>query len=298
MPDPSPYFSVVIPTYNRARQVAAAVASVLNQTFNDFEVIVVDDGSTDDTERVMAGIRDQRFFYHRKQNGERGAARNFGARLARGRYINYFDSDDLMYPVHLLHAKQMIGRWNEPEFFHLGYDFRTTRGDVVRTVDNFGDGIGDRVLFDNVLSCNGVLVRSDIAKQFPFEENRVLASAEDWELWIRLLSRFKLYYSNEVTTSVVGHDQRSIFTIKPEKVIERDKFLIASLRGDAQVMKTYGNRFRKFQAERFTFWMLCLSENGRTGGVLSTAIRAIMVYPLILTSRRFLASIRKILFGS
>jgi len=295
--DPSPYFSVVIPTYNRARQVAAAVASVLDQEFADFEIIVVDDGSTDDTRSVLAEIKDHRFFYQGKENGERGAARNYGARLARGRYINYFDSDDLMYPIHLRHAMEMIRSWDEPEFFHLGYDFKTTDGNVVRVINNFDDGISTRVLFDNVLSCNGVFVRHDIAMQFPFEENRVLASAEDWELWIRLLSRFKLYYSNQVTTSVVGHDQRSIFTIKPEKVIQRDTFMIECLHKDAHVMKTFGSRFAKFRAERFTFWMLCLTQSGRKKEVMTTAIRAIMVYPLILISRRFLASIRKTLFS-
>lgn len=294
----SPYFSIVIPTYNRARWVVAAIHSALAQEYADFEIIVVDDGSTDNTATVVGVIKDPRLFFLRKDNGERGAARNYGARKAKGRYINFFDSDDLMYPHHLATAFARIREWGNPEFFHLGYDFKDHEGKVTRNVDDIDESISKLNLFDNVLSCNGVFVRHDIAEKHPFEENRVLASAEDWELWIRLISRYKLYFSNDITTSVVTHDQRSIFTISPRKVISRDELLIENLRKDPEVMKVYGGSFRRFVAERISFWMLCLAENRQRTAVLSMAARAISVYPLILASRRFLASIRKIVLNT
>src|SRR5689334_16638725 len=153
-----------------------------------------------------------------------------------------------MYPTHLTVAKKNIGAWNNPEFFHLGYDFKSPDGKVTRLVNDFDETLPRRVLYVNVLSCNGVFVRRDIAIGHPFEEDRRLASAEDWELWIRLLSRYPLFFSNEITTSVVSHDQRSIRVIPADKVIARDELLIGRLRNDPAVMKRFGSGFRRFQA--------------------------------------------------
>src|SRR5687767_9278561 len=97
----SPVFSIVIPTYNRAHLIKKTIESVLAQDFADFELLVVDDGSKDDTESVVSSFTDKRVHYFKKQNGERGAARNFGAARAKGSYLNFFDSDDLLYRNHL-----------------------------------------------------------------------------------------------------------------------------------------------------------------------------------------------------
>ncbi len=293
MTSDSPKFSIVIPTYNRAYLIGKTIESVIRQEFMDFEVIVVDDGSKDNTEEVVKKFTDQRVRYFRKENGERGAARNFGQQLARGAYINFFDSDDLMYSRHLTTAWELIKTNHNPELFHLGYDFQSTDGNITKTVDQLRDDIMEKALFDNFLSCNGVFVRKDIAERFQFEENRVLASAEDWELWIRLISRYRLHYSNIITTSVVGHDQRSLRTIATEKIIDRDLFLINCLKKDSQVQLVYGERFSRFVAERYTFFMLCLAEDKRRTDVLLWAFKAFRVYPLILASRRFLASLKK-----
>lgn len=288
-----PYFSLVIPTYNRAQLVVLTIESILKQEFTDFEIIVVDDGSKDDTEARIGAIKDPRLTYHRKANGERGAARNYGAKLSRGAYINFFDSDDLMYPNHLATAKKLIEEKNAPEFFHLGYDFKNPDGVLTRKVDQLDDSVRVKAMFDNFLSCNGVFVRKDIAIQFPFEENRVLASAEDWELWIRLLSRYKLQYTNTITSTVVNHDQRSIRTIPTDKIIARDTFMIEALEKDQAVISAFGKKWNKFVAERYTFFMLCLAEDKRWGDMRKWAMKAVRHYPLITMSSRFLASMKK-----
>jgi glycosyltransferase involved in cell wall biosynthesis len=289
----NPFFSIVIPTYNRAALVVATIQSILRQELPDFEIIVVDDGSKDDTETRIGAIKDPRLFYYRKENGERGAARNFGARISRGTYINFFDSDDLMYPNHLSTAKELIDKKNSPEFFHLGYDFKNPDGTLTRKVDQLDDSIRVKAMFDNFLSCNGVFVRKDIVQQFPFEEARVLASAEDWELWIRLLSRYQLQYSNTITSTVVNHDQRSLRTIPTEKIIARDTFLVEALAKDDAVRSAFGKKWNKFVAERYTFFMLCLAEDGRKSEVRKWAIKAASVYPTIAFSSRFLASLKR-----
>jgi glycosyltransferase involved in cell wall biosynthesis len=291
----TPFFSIVIPTYNRAALVVDTIHSVLRQEYTDFEVIVVDDGSKDDTALRLAEVKDPRLTYHLKENGERGAARNFGAQLSRGTYINFFDSDDLMYPNHLSEAKKLIEGRNSPEFFHLAYDYKKPDGTLTRKVDNFNDSARMNVMFDNILSCNGVFLRKDITKEFPFEEDRSLASAEDWELWIRLLSRYTLQYSNTITSTVVNHDLRSLRTISTDKIIARDSFLIRALEKDEKVLYAFGKKWNKFVAERYTFIMLCLAEDGRKSEVREWATRAVSTYPMIAFSRRFLASIKNAL---
>jgi glycosyltransferase involved in cell wall biosynthesis len=74
----TPYFSIIIPSFNRAHLIGHTLQSVLNQTFTSFEVLVVDDGGTDGTKDVVEKLNNGRIRYYKKNNGERGAARNFG----------------------------------------------------------------------------------------------------------------------------------------------------------------------------------------------------------------------------
>ncbi len=113
------YFSVIIPTFNRAAFIEQAVKSTLQQNFEDFEVIVIDDGSTDDTERIVQGIKDTRLIYHKKENEERAVARNIGTQLSRGKYVTFLDSDDVLYENHLSTAFQFIDSTTSRSLFIL-----------------------------------------------------------------------------------------------------------------------------------------------------------------------------------
>ncbi|MFL5348772.1 MAG: glycosyltransferase family 2 protein [Hyalangium sp.] len=108
-----PFFSIVIPTYNRARLLEESLASVFAQELTDFEVLVVDDGSTDDTQAVLARYG-ERVRALRQTNQGQGAARNLGIQHATGRYIVFLDSDDLWFPWTLETYKQAIGMYGEP----------------------------------------------------------------------------------------------------------------------------------------------------------------------------------------
>ena len=93
----SPKVTVVIPTYNRAHLIKDAVESVLNQTYQDFELIVIDDGSTDNTREVLAVYKDKLTYIYQENQG-RSSARNHGIELAQGEYIAFLDSDDVWFP--------------------------------------------------------------------------------------------------------------------------------------------------------------------------------------------------------
>jgi len=106
----APTVSVIIPTYNRANLIPQAIDSVLQQTFSDFEIIVVDDGSTDDTEAVVRAYGD-RVRYVWTPNGGTGHARNVGMQHALGRYFTFLDSDDLLYPYALELETRLLERF-------------------------------------------------------------------------------------------------------------------------------------------------------------------------------------------
>src|SRR6202000_2278953 len=95
-----PKVSIILPTYNRADTIMRAVRSVQAQTFQDWELIVVDDGSTDDTASLLAGV-ETRMVLTRQPNRGFTEARNAGIRAARGPYIAFLDSDDEFMPHHL-----------------------------------------------------------------------------------------------------------------------------------------------------------------------------------------------------
>lgn len=102
------FFSVVIPVYNRAELLGDAIRSVLAQSEQDFEIVVVDDGSKDDPARVAAGFADPRIRFHAQQNKGGGAARNAGIDLARGRFVAFLDSDDVYLPQHLATMRRLL----------------------------------------------------------------------------------------------------------------------------------------------------------------------------------------------
>jgi len=203
-------FSIVVPTYNRAEMVKKTVQSLLAQSYGDMEVIVVDDGGTDNTKELLQELNDSRVKYFWKENGERGAARNYGVMKSTGRYINFFDSDDIALPNHLEEALKLIKK-KDPAFFHLGYAWADEREKIFRYSASYRAGTLNEILFaGNTLSCNGVFLRKEIAKAFPFSEDRNFIFMEDYLLWLQIGAQYALEYSNTTTSLIIEHDNRSI----------------------------------------------------------------------------------------
>ncbi len=96
-----PFFSIIIPTYNRADMISKAIDSVIGQSFSDWELIIVDDGGSDHTRSVVDGFKDHRIQYHWQENRGRSAARNIGLSMVRGKYIIFLDDDDWFLENHL-----------------------------------------------------------------------------------------------------------------------------------------------------------------------------------------------------
>lgn len=109
-----PFFSIIIPTYNRAKTIHLPIESILNQTFEDWELIIVDDGSTDPTQNIVEAYHDTRIRYVWQENRKESAARNHGISLAQGEWLCFLDSDD----VYLLNHLEVLydGIRNYPEY--------------------------------------------------------------------------------------------------------------------------------------------------------------------------------------
>ena len=115
-----PFFSIIIPSYNRAHSIRKAIESVFNQTFKDIEIIIIDDASTDNTKEVILEMNDQRIIYHRNEiNQERCNSRNKGIELAKGEYICFLDSDDYHLPNHLQTIYEVIEKNNFKKAFYF-----------------------------------------------------------------------------------------------------------------------------------------------------------------------------------
>src|SRR6185369_273308 len=128
------FFSIIIPTYNRGHIISRTIQSALNQSYTNFEVIVIDDGGTDHTEKIIKSYKHPSLFYFKKDNAERGAARNFGVTKAKGDYITLLDSDDVLYPDFLKNAKELALN-NHPPFFHLAYEVKNESNKVIHKMN-------------------------------------------------------------------------------------------------------------------------------------------------------------------
>lgn len=182
-----PFFSVIIPIYNRAGKLAKAVRSVLEQTCQDFEIIVVDDGSRDNPKEVLDQIGDPRIRYCYQQNRGGGAARNRGIDLARGRFIAPLDSDDQFLPHHLEAMKSMLATTTKT----AGYaPMEVDRGGGVVFVKP-PRAIRPKEHMANYLLCDRgfvptitIVVETSMARNVRYHEK--LHAAEDTDFAIRL----------------------------------------------------------------------------------------------------------------
>jgi len=222
-----PFFSIIIPTFNRANIISPTIQSVLNQQFKNWELIIVDDGGNDETKQIAQGFKDDRIKYFWKENGERGAARNFGVTKACGDYVFFLDSDDLIYKNHLTHAKDSIQNLKNPEFFHSRYE-EVYPNKTVQIESLNQNTIWQTSQRQNKMACQFFL-RKDIAIQFPFSENRNLKIGEDWLVILQVGLNYKLNISNQVNSALIQHENRSMQIANFNDVIQSRDLLITEL---------------------------------------------------------------------
>lgn len=192
----SPQVTVIIPTYNRAHLVKDAVESVLNQTYQDFELIVIDDGSTDNTREVLAVYKDKLTYIYQDNQG-RSSARNHGIKLGIGEYIAFLDSDDVWFPdklerqvpvlesappdVVLVHGYKCIVDENLQPL--PGWELKLRKS---YTLAEKGEETYENYLYFNCIFTSTILVRKTTIIEIDGYDASI-GSLEDFDLYLRLL---------------------------------------------------------------------------------------------------------------
>lgn len=218
--DIEPKVSIIIPLYNREKLIKRAIESVLVQSFTDFELIIVDDCSSDESAKVVHGINDERIIYIKHEcNKGANAARNTAIKLARGKYIAFQDSDDEWLPNKL--EKQMTiieNSSNKVGCVYTGfwrYENNSKRYIPEKWVRKFDGDILSEVLKGNFISTQTMLIKTECIKTVGLFDEK-LPRLQDWELVIRLAQEYEFAYVNEGLVNVY-HTQDSI-TSNSEKL--------------------------------------------------------------------------------
>ncbi len=269
--------SVIIPTYNRAKFVTKAIDSVLVQTYKDYEIIVVDDGSTDNTHEVVRSFNDPRINYIRhEENRGSGAARNTGIKASRGEYIAFLDSDDEWLPTKL--SKQMTIFQAAPEQLGVVYcgvyfvDYQSDR--IIKTiVPTYRGDFSKRILKrGSGPSLPAAVVKKECFDKAGLFDERFLFH-DDTDLWVRISPFYDFDFVKECLMKV-SRNHEQISTDQKAKLKGRELFLskYSSLLPRVTKSKLYymiGNTY-------------CLQNNMKSGR--RNLFMSIMVYPLFIKS--------------
>ncbi len=184
--------SVILPTYNRAHIIRGPLESVLNQTYSNLEIIIVDDGSTDETYELISSYTDSRICYIRQgTNNGVSSARNAGISRATGEYIAFQDSDDIWHPEKI--AKQIEVFQKDPEimfcYHKIQYDFGGNRYAVLPDEEiptqNKNGSIYGQMLYGNLVPCPALMARKSIIEKAGFFDTSYPA-LEDYDYALRL----------------------------------------------------------------------------------------------------------------
>jgi len=201
------FFSIIIPTYNRAHILPNTIQSVINQTFSDWELIVVDDGSTDNTKKVVTTLNESRLKYIYQNNAERSAARNKGIESAKGKYICFLDSDDWYEPCHLQILFEKISSENHPKALIFTNCYVFQKGE--KSTPEFPEFSDPPVyLLNNPVIPARVCIHSDILKIYKFRED--INIVEDQVLWVAIAYNYPVFHIAENTVVYHLHDDNSI----------------------------------------------------------------------------------------
>ena len=262
---------MIIPTYNRGYVVRRAIDSILMQNFPDFEIIAVDDGSTDNTRIVIESVKDNRIKYIYKPNGGVSSARNAGMVQATGKYIAFLDSDDT-WPADFL--KIMTAKLEQKMDFGVAYAAtKVDNSEEDKTgrpsyIERYVSGSITKELFKNSFVWPmAVLIRRDVLKDFWFDE--ALKNSDDNDAFLRLSVRTKFLFVPDIIvlrySSEDAHSKASYISGSCNRVRSLERFYF-KLGGDKFVS-------RKVAFSKISRVYRRAAERHRKGGYRNAAVK-------------------------
>lgn len=267
-----PKVSVIIPTYNRAHLLRECILSVLAQSFRDFEVIVVDDGSIDNTRLVVSSLP-VRYIY--QENEGAPAARNKGLRLARGKYLTFLDSDDVMIQGALSKGVAVLEEHPEVGFSYGRAYVMDERGRIhglskqrlkESRVRQGRDELGDLILGNYIVPCEVMIRRSCLEEVGGFNPAFRFGS-QDLELWVRLAKKYAVAYIAEPLAKFRVHAHSITSSRTPEEIEQTHTLILESIFND----KELGYFLSAQRPRAYSYLYLHVAEHAYSQGEMKTA---------------------------
>jgi glycosyltransferase involved in cell wall biosynthesis len=199
----TPFFSIVIPLYNKEPFIEKTIQSVLNQTIQDFEIIIINDGSTDASQAKVDDIKDDRIVIYATKNKGVSHARNYGIHKAKGKYIAFLDADDHWSQAYLESMKSLIQKYLNESVFASALKIKTNKStynasykDIKRNSQDFVVDYFEASQNHSILHCSSSVFNKNALEEIgAFDET--LKTNEDTDFWIRTGFKFKVVFLNE-----------------------------------------------------------------------------------------------------
>jgi cellulose synthase/poly-beta-1,6-N-acetylglucosamine synthase-like glycosyltransferase len=260
-----PRVSVIIPTYNRAHMLREAVDSVLCQTFKDYEIIIIDGFSTDDTEAVVNSYHDRRIKYYKNQNnGIASINRNFGIEKSRGEYIAFLDDDDLWLPeklekqVKLLDSNKKLGLVYSDCFIINANGTIRKKSYLTGRPLLRGASLTKLLRFNFIPTLTVVIRKKVLEKVGVFDPSRKFC--EDYDLWLRISQFYSIDHVNQPLAKYRINRESLTYRSLPLVYIQDFKIVDEWLKKNPALKKAFCGRF---QAQRY--WLF---PRGAVGHIL------------------------------
>lgn len=215
-----PKFSVVIAVFNKEKYVAETLKSVLAQTITDFEVVILNDGSTDNSEAEILKFTDPRIRYFSRENQGASAARNFTIQQANSEYIALMDADDYWYPFYLEEQNRLINEFPDESVFATatqikrnGKTFNNNYSLKIFGTDSILVDYFEASQLDSVLLSISTVVRKNVFEKVGWY-NPKIKSGEDTDLYVRIGLKYKIVFSPRVCATYILRENSLFSSVK------------------------------------------------------------------------------------
>lgn len=230
--------SVIIPCFNASQYISEAISSVLNQTYSNYEIIVIDDGSTDNTKTAIEiHFHSIKYFY--KDNGGPASARNLGIAKANGEYIAFLDADDYWLPDKLALQIDVLKTNSQYGLIHSNYLIREEGRDLYPrflTHKPPSGNVFESLFIDNHIGNLTVVIRRECLEAIGrFDESRELISIEDYEFWLRIARSFEIRY---IDKPVAVYRVHATNISNPATAIEKQLYLLHRFESFSKNLRT------------------------------------------------------------
>jgi glycosyltransferase involved in cell wall biosynthesis len=255
--------SVLMTTYNSSQFVVAAVTSILNQSFKEFELVVVDDGSTDDTVRLIELIMDVRIRLVRREHLGRGEALNYGVTLCDNDLIALMDSDDIAHPLRLEKQIKYMGENSEVDVLSGWYAvFSDSKIKYLVMTPENSSAIKKRLILDSPILNSGVIFRKRIFDDGAYYKNHPF---EDYELWLRMRDKlcfhnlsyiiaFVRHHSDSFSRNNISEKQRLHYDIQGQYYKGENIYKFVDTEYEANIFRGFREFFYGSKTNARSYW--------------------------------------------